>query len=511
MEIKIVETAKGKVKGYLDHETYTFKGIPYAKAKRFHDPKPADAWKDVFDATSYGYVCPLMNLPKPGGELLVAHRYWPMDEDCLNLNVWTPGCDHGKRPVFVWLHGGGFEEGSAIEQVAYEGTNMSREGNVVVVSVNHRLNILGFCDLSAFGAEYENSGNAGITDLVFALKWIQENIAAFGGDPAQVTIAGQSGGGAKVTALLQTPAADGLYSRAVNMSGVLSGLLTDCKGSGEALGRALMAELSIQKIQELETVPYHKLFAAYQKIKPILQEKGENIGCAPYQNAFYAGDPLEKGFRKETAHIPMMVGSCFAEFAGFMPPAFDRSTISEEEGIRILYEVLGEETGKKLLPLFQNAYPGQTASDLLMLDTVFRSAGQKYILERRKLNTCTYSYIFNVVFPIEGGRLAWHCADLPFLFHNTDLLAVTRSDPDMKETEKQLFSAVMSFMRTGSPMNAALPEWGACTAEAEKCMVIGKKTQLRVNHDKELISEASEALGALMIQRMRENMDKVQH
>ena len=199
-------------------------------------------WDGVLDATSYGYVCPLLEMPKPNGEMLVPHRYWLMNEACQNLNIWTPALDDAHRPVLVWLHGGGYFAGSSIEQIAYEGENMARLGDCVVVSINHRLNILGYLDLSDFGVEYANSGNAGGDDIIAALRWVRDNIAAFGGDPGNVTVFGQSGGGAKVTTLLQTPAADGLFHKGIVMSGVL-GRLADCTGSGRDCAEALMAEL----------------------------------------------------------------------------------------------------------------------------------------------------------------------------------------------------------------------------------------------------------------------------
>ena len=208
----VVSTRQGKVRGYCYDDLVIFKGIPYAQAKRFHAPQPVAPWEGIFDAGSYGMVCPLLEKEKPNGEVLIPHRYWPTDENCQNLNIWTPGVDDGKRPVLVWLHGGGFSAGSSIEQVAYDGANMARLGNVVVVSVNHRLNILGYFDLSEYGEEYANSGNAGGDDIIAALSWVHDNIAAFGGDPECVTVFGQSGGGAKVTTLLQSPAADGLYA-----------------------------------------------------------------------------------------------------------------------------------------------------------------------------------------------------------------------------------------------------------------------------------------------------------
>ena len=247
------------------------------------------------------------------------HRYWVQDEDCLNLNIWTPACDAQKRPVLVWLHGGGFFAGSSIEQVAYEGGNMAREGDCVVVSLNHRLNILGYLDLSDFGEEYANSGNAGGDDIILALQWVRDNIAAFGGDPGCVTVFGQSGGGAKVTTLLQTPAADGLYHRAMIMSGVLEGLLNDSVGSGRDCVQALMQELGVQTAQQLETVPYHQLAQAYRNVSPALKAKGANVGQSPHPNRFYLGDPLQNGsgFRPETADIPVLIGTVYSEFYGF--------------------------------------------------------------------------------------------------------------------------------------------------------------------------------------------------
>lgn len=151
----------------------------------------------IFDATNYGAVCPVLSVPKPTTELKIPHRLWVENEDCLNLNIWTPALDDKKRPVLVWLHGGGLRDGSSIEQLAYEGYNAAKKGDIVVVSVNHRLNVLGYFDISAFGREYENSGNNGTADTLAALKWVNENIENFGGDRGNITIMGQSGGRCK--------------------------------------------------------------------------------------------------------------------------------------------------------------------------------------------------------------------------------------------------------------------------------------------------------------------------
>lgn len=325
----LVRTTGGSVRGYRFDGLDIFKGIPYAKARRFHAPEPA-VWDGVLDATSYGYVCPLLEMPKPNGEMLVPHRYWLMNEACQNLNIWTPALDDAHRPVLVWLHGGGYFAGSSIEQIAYEGENMARLGDCVVVSINHRLNILGYLDLSDFGAEYANSGNAGGDDIIAALRWVRDNIAAFGGDPGNVTVFGQSGGGAKVTTLLQTPAADGLFHKGIVMSGVL-GRLADCTVSGRDCAEALMAELGAADIAALETVPYAALAAAYNKVAPALKAAGKNTGCAPHPNAFYLGDPLENAFRPETARIPLLVGTVFGEFAAFNGFGLNKAQMSAAE------------------------------------------------------------------------------------------------------------------------------------------------------------------------------------
>lgn len=183
-----VRTKAGLVQGYGYDGLFIFKGIPYARAERFQMPKPVEPWDGARDATCYGFVCPLLTQDTPNGELMVPHRFWPQDEHCQNLNVWTSQLDSSaKKPVLVWLHGGAFVVGSAIEQVAYDGANMCRYGDAVVVTVNHRLNILGYLDLSPFGEKYANSANGGHADLVEALGWIRDNIEAFGGDPDNVT------------------------------------------------------------------------------------------------------------------------------------------------------------------------------------------------------------------------------------------------------------------------------------------------------------------------------------
>ncbi len=510
----LVKTSRGLVKGCEQNGLSIFKGIPYAKAKRFHAPEPVEKWEDVFDAASYGYVCPLMSNERPSGELYVPHRYWPMDEDCLNLNVWTPGLDDQKRPVLVWLHGGGYEAGSSIEQMAYDGANMALLGDAVVISVNHRLNILGYFDLSDFGEEYANSANAGTDDIIAALQWVHDNIAAFGGDPANVTVFGQSGGGGKVTTLLQTPAADGLYAKGINMSGVI-GLLADEKGSGREMAEALMAELCLSSVRELETVDYRLLARAYLKLRPMFQKEGKYVGCKPHPNAFYTGDPCVVGFRKETAQIPLMVGSVFSEFFSFTPSPYDKAAMTPSQQEKAVREALGNEGADALIPLFRKAYPERDIIDLLQLDFIFRGPEIDYIARRSALNECTFSYLFNLDQPINNGTTPWHCSDIPYVFHNIDLAEHThRPDGDNTVTERvqeQVFGSVMAFARTGNPANDRLPGWLPCSAGCENTMVIGEACGVRQNFDHALIPAVVRHMAPVIAGQTAQGSTKVQH
>ncbi len=509
--VAVAETTKGKVRGYYYNDMYIFKGIPYAKAKRFHAPEPTESWEGVLDTTSFGYVCPLLEMPKPNGEVAVPHRYWIMNEDCQNLNIWTPALDGGKRPVMVWLHGGGYEAGSAIEHIAYEGENMCKYGDVVVISINHRLNVIGYCDLSAFGEEYINSGNAGTDDIIAALRWIQDNIANFGGDPDNVVLFGQSGGGAKITTLLQSPAADGLFAKGINMSGVIGSNIPDAQGSGEYLIRAMMEELKIDTVKELEEVPYEALAKAYLKVRPALEKAGKNTGGRPFKNAYYLGEPVANGFREETAHIPLMVGTVFGEFTSFAPTAYDKREMTAQDGRNAAAEVLGAAAAAEILPLFEAAYPERNPVDVLTLDMFFRVPAMEFIRCRSELNDCTYSYFFNQDMPLDGGRTPWHCADIPFVFHNTELIPYTQIPGVTEKLESRIFESVMKFAKTGNPSHDDIPAWPACTSEEEKVMIFDENTRLRINHDHELMPVFVKHMTPIFMKEMEENAEEIQH
>ena len=281
MQTAVVQTNKGLVHGYEYDGVVVFKGIPYAKARRFHDPEPVEPWDGILETVGAGNICPNMEGEMLANDLGGAHRIGVQNENCQNLNVWTPACDQGKRPVMVWLHGGAFTMGSSLENVSYEGHSASKYGQIVFVSINHRLNILGYCDLSEFGEEYANSGNAGTSDMVAALQWVHDNIASFGGDPENVTIFGQSGGGMKVTALIQTPAADGRFPQRVDHERRAGWSTVHCVGSGRKMGEMLLEKAGVSSVKRAgKPCPIPSWQKRFKRCAPAAPPKDQQRGNA---------------------------------------------------------------------------------------------------------------------------------------------------------------------------------------------------------------------------------------
>ncbi len=486
--LPVVKTEAGLLRGYQWEGTYTFKGIPYGEARRFHAPQPPKPWEGIREAASYGFVCPMLTRDNPQGELLVPHRYWPQDENCLNLNIWTQTLDQeAKKPVVVWNHGGAFSMGSSIEQKAYNGAAMSKLGDVVVVSVNHRLNILGYFDMSPYGEQYANSGNAGQADLIAALRWVRDNIEQFGGDPENVTVFGQSGGGMKIAALLQTEEAKGLFRKALIMSGILGDTMPYSTGDSRPLIQAILRELNLteEEAEKLETIPYEALAAAYNKVSPKIAMSGGYIGCSPLVNEFYSGDGVKVGVTEFGRKIPLMVGTGFGEFS-MMPLPFNKEEISEEKLYALLCKRFGTNTDQ-LIAAFRQAYPGKSDADLLTLDTVFRPEGKTFVRSFAEAGGAVYSYVFALEFPYQHGKPAWHCSDIPFIFHNTAEVPVTNIPEVSDRLEGQMFDAFMRFARTGDPNGPGIPEWNPVTIGDEATMVFDRACEVRHNYDDELL------------------------
>jgi para-nitrobenzyl esterase len=487
----VVETKAGKLRGFLLDGVYTFHGIKYAEAERFGPPRPVAPWEGVKDALSYGYIAPLLEHPVPQGEVLIPHRFWPEHEKCQYLNVWTLRLDKtAKRPVMVWLHGGAFSAGSSIEQVAYEGDSLCKYGDVVMVSLNHRLNILGYLDLSSYGDKYRNSGNAGMADIVEALKWVQENIAAFGGDPDNVTVFGQSGGGMKVTALGQIAEAAGLYHKGI----VMSGILESSSGFGgrrddRRTVRGILAELGLgeKEVEKLETLPFPVLAKAFNRAHRKLAKEGFIVNWGPMDNDWYAGDPLRAGFSERAKKIPLMAGTVIAEFSiGSGVPG--KWELSPAERKKLLAERFGG-SADELIGLFNKAYPGKNETDLLSLDVLFRPGTIKYIEKRSSEGTApVYSYMFALDFEYDGGKPAWHCSDIPFVFHNAGRVGICNMPGVTEKLEEEVAGAYVNFAVRGNPNHPALPEWPAYTPDRKATMVFDRKSEVRLDYEGELLA-----------------------
>ena len=491
----VVQVAQGKLRGFFFDGVYRFLGVPYAKARRFEMPEAPDAWEGTRNALAYGLICPVLKDLQVDDEIVVPHRIWPASEHCQNLNIWTNSLDAGaKKPVMVWFHGGGFFNGSAIEHIAYEGENLARYDDVVAVTINHRLNAFGHLDLSMFGKKYHNSVNAGIADLVASLRWVKENIASFGGDPDNVTIFGQSGGGGKVTACGQAPSCDGLFQKAIVMSGVFGGFRQqkpEADPKAFALEILRQLELTEKDVDRLQTVETPLFIMAVNRAVDRMQSEGFSVRWAPHSNDWYLGDPRVVGFREHYLTIPTMVGTVLAEFS---PPVdYAKGALTQEEQIRKVYEKFGEENGRRLLPLYRQAYPGKPDIYLNDVDTGARGASMEYVRLKAKGPAPVYAYIMSSIFDYDGGRAAWHCADIPYVFHNSAIIPYCYATENRERLEKEMCGAFVQFARTGNPNHPQLPAWAPATPTDVSTMVFDDKTEARVNFDDELIRALQEA------------------
>ena len=389
---------------------------------------------------------------------------------------------------------------------------MSKYGDVVVVTVNHRLNILGYFDMSPYGEKYAGSANAGQADLVAALLWVRDNIEAFGGDPGNVTIFGQSGGGMKVSGLMQTPEADGLFHKGMIMSGVAGDILPYSTGDSRPLIRAMLEELGLTEDEagRLETIPYHDLAAAYNRVSPAVAGAGGYIGCTPKPDDFYKGEGPAVGFTEHAKTIPVMVGTVFGEFA-MAPLPFNKEQIPEAELDAVLDNRF-QGRGKELKAVFAEAYPGKNPADLLTLDTIFRGPTREFVRALAAAGGSVYSYLFALEFPYQNQKTAWHCSDIPFVFHNTELVPAANIPEVSDRLQEQIFGAVMAFARTGKPEYEGLPKWPASREDDEATMIFDRVCEVRHNHDDRLLKLHAEASPKFDLAAMMAKMgDEIQH
>jgi len=427
-----VSTVSGQVAGYIDDGVYIYKGIPYAKAERFMPPQDPEPWKEVRSSRAYGPTCPQDKRAGWYSDAQAFAMHWDdgfPDEDCLRVNVWTAGINDGaKRPVMVWLHGGGFRAGSGQELISYDGTNLARDHGVVVVTLNHRLNVLGFLDLSAYGARYAHSGNVGMLDIVKALEWVRDNISNFGGDPSNVTIFGQSGGGGKVSTVMAMPAAKGLFSKAIVQSGSITHLL-EPKYS-RRIGAYTVQALGVKPsgIDALASMPYEKLLAAYNGAIKKVGEEARQDGELP-ENIL---DLILFG------QVPVVDGDVIP----FQPSTPEALEISKHVPV-IIGTVYNEFTPDKE-------------------DEIFRPLALEQAADRSEAGCApVYLYRFDWASPVLDGVFgSTHCLEIPFVFDNVTLhRTFTGGACDAVEFGHRMSRAWTAFARNGVPAAEGLPEW----------------------------------------------------
>jgi len=482
----VVRLPKGALRGYTLHGVHTFLGIKYADAKRFCKPEPVKPWEGVKDADGYGFTCPLMYDDKPGDELRYAHRYWPVNEHCQYLNVWSTDLAAEKKPVMVWIHGGGYAWGSCLELGAVNGDSLCRNGDVVVVTLNHRLNILGFMDVSSFGKEYEHTANLGMMDLVAALEWIKENIAFFGGDPDNVTLFGQSGGGGKIRTLMQIPAAAGLFHKAIVQSGVYR--IPSQKPVGTLLPQAMLKALGkpIDDLTPLQELPHHDLVQLYNQVAPALKKEGYDVGWHPTPDGYYLGEGEKVGFTDFAKQVPTMSGATLAEFMYNRLPR-NSASLTKKEVMALLEELYGKDT-KTMCKLFSQAYPDHPLCDLLCLDSHFTYPNILFLDAKAEQSIApTYSYMFSYDFPLYDGSPAWHCSEIPFVYHNIDQIPVCSEPVVARRLEQQMCTAWTNFAKYGDPSCAMLPQWKPYRKGQEVTMIFDRTCRTAVDHARELL------------------------
>lgn len=471
----VAKTQYGKVRGFVDGGVFTFKGVPYGQntggENRWLPAKPPEPWKDEYPALIYGANCPqnLHDFTAIEQSFLQDWDDGYMSEDMLKLNIWTPGLT-GKRPVMVYFHGGGYSFGSSYELPSHEGAQMARHHDVVQVSVNHRLNVLGFFDVSEVGgAAYEDSVNVGMTDLVASLRWVHENIANFGGDPDSVMIYGQSGGGSKVTTLLGMQSAAGLIHRASVQSG----------GGGNIPTGEQQKEFARQVVKELGTGPtgiaalqkmeWSRLFAAGNavaaKMNPAIRgmmfgpPSGPNtprVGWSPTLDGRIINvRAFEEVGPEVSKTVPMLIGSVSEEGMRY------RSNPTEAEWHETLSKSLGDANATALIAAMKKAHPEKSIRTLSY--GVSGLGGRNHVQNMAKLKyqqrgAPVYQYFFTWQSPMLGGDAgAWHTAELAFCFDNTKRCEQgTGNTPEAQALAKKMATAWANFARTGNPSQPGL-------------------------------------------------------
>ena len=502
-----VSTIYGKVAGYVERGIFTFKGMPYGDttggANRFKTPRKPKPWIGVRSSRSYGPICPQ---DQGTGRLNDEEAFlfpWVdavQNEDCLRLNVWTPGIgDKARRPVMVWLHGGGFEAGSGHDLDAFDGRNLAERGDVVVITLNHRLNLLGFMDLSAYGPEYAHSANVGMLDIVAALEWVRDNITAFGGDPSRVTIFGQSGGGAKVGTLMGMPAAKGLFHRAVVQSGSFS--FFQPPERSRKLAALVLAELSVDgsSMGRLADFSYAELRRASETVMRRENQPGnlindlrrpvERLGFSPVTDgSVLPAAPFAADTPALMPEVPMIIGTTLNEFAsGTNHPEYEAMTEAEAK-----QRLEGMFPGKseRILAAFRKRTPTAKPFDIwsrVASASVRQGALAQAGAKAAQGGAPAWLYWFTWQTPVLDGRpRAFHCAEIPFTFANAERCdRMTGGGQRAQALETVIADAWIAFAQSGNPNHKGMANWAPYSAASPATMIFDDVSQLAIGIDRE--------------------------
>ena len=502
--IAVANTEYGKIRGFVLRGINQFLGIPYGAdtsgKNRFMPPVKPAAWKEIKPCVWWGNTAPQIMEKRYANAYASFVDHWNYDdvsEDCLKLNVWTPALDSGKRPVVVWLHGGGFTNGNAIEQDGYHGENLSRLGNIVFCSINHRLGPFGYSHLKAAGG-HPHSGNVGNLDMVAALEWVKNNIANFGGDPNNVTIIGQSGGGAKVTSLMNMPAAKGLFHKAVALSGTsLTGVN---KEYAEKLGLKVMEEAGLKpgEIEKLQQIPWREYIDITTRAVEKFAEEAKKMnisrgGFSPVADGVTMNDqPFFSDPNHFSADIPLIINTTFHESS----PSRTDASLEEITLAGVVEKIkprFGADAGKIVEAYSQNfpkAKPVEVWAMILSNRKGAIAAADAKVSQRK---APVYVSWFGWQPPLFDGRMrAFHCDDICFWFYNTDLMLThTGGGKRPRALSTKMAKSFLNFIKTGNPNGGGLPNWKPYTKENGETMILDDACALLNNPD----AMARKALG----------------
>ena len=505
----VAETTAGKIRGFKRNGIYTFKGVPYgtstAGERRFMPPARPEPWKGIRNALQYGRVCPThdsahfdtdgKNLANADEDAFVLHRgsaATAPGEDCLRLNLWTPQINATqKRPVMVYMHGGGFSGGSGHDLLSYDGESLARNHDVVVLTHNHRLNVYGYLNLAGIGGEeFASSANVGMLDIVAVLEWVRDNITTFGGDPGNVTIFGQSGGGGKVIALMAMPAAKGLFHRAIVQSGpFLKALSPDYSGR---VAELTMEQLSLSKsqVKELQRIPVDRLSgAAVEAMKkmprprPSLRETfGERDWGPTVDGRVLPHHPFDPGAPTLSADVPLLTGTNLHEFVNGLDHP-DANAMRVEELSRLVREAFGDD-GEAIIAAYRLDYPKATPFGLYATIAASRLRVPAFAQAARKADLGSapaYAYVYAWRTPILDNRPGpFHACEIAFTFDNAEICDhYSAGSPDAFVLSKQISTAWVNFALTGNPNHSALPPWPAYTGSTRATMYFDTSCEVR--------------------------------